>query len=73
MKVTVNREKTSMSVIHKGDGPIPLQDLLCDLERAVIGKTIKSNRGVKARAAKKLSLKRTTLIEKSRKYGLLKP
>ena len=48
---------------------IPLQDLLCDLEKSVLSQIIEKNHGIKARAADQLMLNRTTLVEKAKKYG----
>lgn len=58
-----------MSLEHNGSDPIPLQEMLCDLERAVISDMLDSHDGVKAHAADHLCLNRTTLVMKARKYG----
>ncbi|QPQ55366.1 sigma-54-dependent Fis family transcriptional regulator [Allosphingosinicella flava] len=54
------------------DEPIDLRAVVADLERQHIADALKSAKGVVADAARMLSLQRTTLIEKMRKYGLAK-
>lgn len=50
--------------------PIPLQDLLNDLEAAVIIEALKASHGVRAQAAYALDLNRTTLVMKIKKYKI---
>jgi sigma-54 specific flagellar transcriptional regulator A len=49
---------------------IDLKDYLADLERHFIQQALEEAGGVVAHAAKRLKLRRTTLVEKMRKYGL---
>ena len=53
--------------------PINGQDLkeyLTDLERSLIQQALDDAQGVVARAAEKLHIRRTTLVEKMRKYKI---
>ena len=49
---------------------IDLKDYLTHLERSLIQQALDDACGVVARAAEKLRIRRTTLVEKMRKYGL---
>ncbi|MEY8206040.1 MAG: sigma-54 dependent transcriptional regulator [Bermanella sp.] len=49
---------------------IDLKDYLTHLERSLIQQALDDACGVVARAAEKLHIRRTTLVEKMRKYGL---
>ncbi|MBR9870588.1 MAG: sigma-54-dependent Fis family transcriptional regulator [Gammaproteobacteria bacterium] len=49
---------------------IDLKDYLSSLERQLIQQALDEASGVVARAAEKLRIRRTTLVEKVRKYGL---
>lgn len=49
---------------------IDLKDYLTNLERSLIQQALDDACGVVARAAEKLQIRRTTLVEKMRKYGL---
>lgn len=49
---------------------IDLKDYLTNLERTLIEQALNETDGVVARAAEKLRIRRTTLVEKVRKYGL---
>lgn len=49
---------------------IDLKDYLSNLERELIQQALDEAGGVVARAAEKLRIRRTTLVEKVRKYGL---
>ncbi len=49
---------------------IDLKDYLTHLERSLIQQALDDACGVVARAAEKLKIRRTTLVEKMRKYGL---
>ncbi|MBN7769623.1 sigma-54 dependent transcriptional regulator [Marinobacter daepoensis] len=49
---------------------IDLKDYLSNLERQLIQQALDEASGVVARAAEKLRIRRTTLVEKVRKYGL---
>lgn len=49
---------------------IDLKDYLSNLERQLIQQALDESGGVVARAAEKLRIRRTTLVEKVRKYGL---
>ena len=50
-------------------GGIDLKEYLADLERNFIQQALDDAGGVVAHAAKRLKLRRTTLVEKMRKYG----
>ena len=49
---------------------LDLKDYLSNLERTLIEQALNETDGVVARAAEKLRIRRTTLVEKVRKYGL---
>lgn len=49
---------------------IDLKDYLSNLEKSLIQQALDEASGVVARAAEKLRIRRTTLVEKVRKYGL---
>ena len=50
------------------DKPVALKDMLADIERRYIEEALTASDGVIADAARMLTLQRTTLIEKMRKY-----
>lgn len=52
------------------EGPVDLRAVVSDLEHRYITEALDHAQGVVAEAARLLSLRRTTLIEKMRKYGL---
>ena len=49
---------------------IDLKEYLTNLERSLIEQALNDSSSVVARAAEKLNIRRTTLVEKMRKYGL---
>ena len=49
---------------------LDLKDYLANLEKSLIQQALDESSGVVARAAEKLRIRRTTLVEKVRKYGL---
>ncbi|MNM72703.1 Nitrogen assimilation regulatory protein [compost metagenome] len=51
-------------------GGLDLKDYLGNLERSLIQQALDDAGGVVARAAERLRLRRTTLVEKMRKYGM---
>lgn len=51
---------------------IDLKEYLANLEKSLIQQAIDDCSGVVARAAERLQIRRTTLVEKMRKYGLMK-
>lgn len=69
-------ESMSSSVITVGDSPllpdggIDLKEYLTSLECSLIQQALDDTGGVVARAADRLTIRRTTLVEKMRKYGL---
>lgn len=63
-KVTVEYDETQ---------PLPLWQMLVDIERTILEYTLRRVGNVKARAAEHLMLNRTTLVEKLRKYGFQNP
>ena len=52
------------------DKPINLKQHMADIERALIISALEQTEWVNAHAAKLLTLQRTTLVEKMRKYGI---
>jgi len=60
------------AVVLQGDG-MDLKSHLADLERSLMVQALEQNDWVVARAAKMLNLQRTTLVEKMRKYEILRP
>ena len=52
------------------DGEICLRDYLADIESFLIRKALQESEGVVAQAARRLQLRRTTLVEKMKKYSL---
>ncbi len=54
------------------DEGVNLKELLADLEIDLIRQALEQQDGVVARAAEQLGMRRTTLVEKMRKYGLNK-
>ncbi|MDH5392548.1 MAG: sigma-54 dependent transcriptional regulator [Gammaproteobacteria bacterium] len=63
--------KTEASGMFKSDG-IDLKAHLADMEVQLIKQALDSSSGVVAHAAKLLNMRRTTLVEKLKKYGLQK-
>ena len=55
---------------HEG---IDLKEHLCGLEQELIRQALEEAGGVVAHAAKRLKMRRTTLVEKLRKYGMSRP
>ena len=49
---------------------INLKEYLANLEKSLIEQALDDSGGVVARAADRLTIRRTTLVEKLRKYGL---
>jgi len=71
----VVRQDNSLTVIsnpsfHHPDQRFDLKEHLARLELDLINQALKDSGGVVARAAKRLGLRRTTLVEKMRKYRL---
>jgi sigma-54 dependent transcriptional regulator, flagellar regulatory protein len=58
------------SVFEQGAGRLDLRSYLRDIELAVIGAALDAQGNCVSRAADALGLRRTTLIEKMRKYGM---
>lgn len=69
MKIDVQRSGATMTLEFKFHEQIPMQDLLCDLERTIIGTFLTYHNGNKSHTAESLKLNRTTLVEKAKKYG----
>jgi sigma-54 specific flagellar transcriptional regulator A len=55
------------------DKPVALKTMLAETERRYIEEALQLSGGVVAEAARLLTLQRTTLIEKMRKYGIEAP
>lgn len=67
--INVVGEGFSINLNYNEENGLPLWAMLVDLERAIIGKTLESYDGNKAKTADHLHLNRTTLVEKAKKYG----
>ena len=52
------------------ENPVALRDMLAEIEQRYIEEALAASGGVIADAARMLSLQRTTLIEKMRKYDV---
>ena len=50
---------------------LDLKEFIQDLEQSLIQQALDDCGGVVARAAERLRLRRTTLVEKMRKYGMM--
>ncbi len=68
----VPRESSDHTEIILPAGGVDLKDHLCQVERALISEALKESSGTVAHAARLLHVRRTTLVEKLRKYGLQK-
>ncbi len=72
----VPEEETGPSVVNMNATPllpecgIDLKEYLTGLEQGLIQQALDDSGGVVARAAERLSIRRTTLVEKMRKYGM---
>jgi sigma-54 specific flagellar transcriptional regulator A len=80
--IVVPRQQRSVrgaaASLDSGSGLLPLsgidlKEYLSNLEKDLIEKALSDSSGVVARAANRLQLGRTTLVEKMRKYNLQKP
>jgi sigma-54 specific flagellar transcriptional regulator A len=49
---------------------LDLKNYLCNLETALLRQALQQAGGTVARAARLLNLRRTTLVEKMKKYGM---
>jgi len=58
------------NVARLPNGGIDLKEHLCNLEQELIKQALEEAGGVVAHAAKRLQMRRTTLVEKLRKYGM---
>ena len=65
----VNSTSGSEDMVLPEDG-IDLKEHLANLEYLLIKQAIDDAEGVVAHAANKLKMRRTTLVEKMRKYGI---
>jgi DNA-binding NtrC family response regulator len=63
-----NRETQSLLPLRGLD----LKEYLANLERSLIEQALSYSEGVVARAADRLGIRRTTLVEKMRKYQMIK-
>ena len=59
-----------VSALAPGGASVPLKNLLEDIEMRLIRQALDSSEGVVAQAAKRLGLRRTTLVEKMRKFQI---
>jgi sigma-54 dependent transcriptional regulator, flagellar regulatory protein len=66
MPTVVNIDSTALLPVNG----IDLKEYLTNLERSLIQQALDDSVGVVARAAEKLQIRRTTLVEKMRKYDL---
>ena len=73
---TPDQGSTSMSLLKTGDrvllpeDGIDLKEYITGLELSLIQQALDNSGGVVARAAEQLMIRRTTLVEKMKKYGL---
>lgn len=63
----------SLPAVDWLDGGIDLREFLADQEAGLIRQALDATEGVVAQAARLLGLRRTTLVEKLRKYGIQRP
>lgn len=68
--IEVKATMTPSPEINLEIGDFDLKEYLADIEQNCIKRALNSSEGVVARAAKLLNLRRTTLVEKMRKYHL---
>ncbi|ART79737.1 sigma-54 dependent transcriptional regulator [Oceanisphaera avium] len=64
-------EASFMAPTLSADG-VNLKDMLANIEMDMISQSLEVNDGVVARAAEHLGMRRTTLVEKMKKYGITK-
>lgn len=64
-------EADFMAPTLSADG-VNLKDMLANIEMDMISQSLEVNDGVVARAAEHLGMRRTTLVEKMKKYGITK-
>lgn len=64
-------ETDFMSPTLSADG-VNLKDMLANIEMDMIAQSLEVNDGIVARAAEHLGMRRTTLVEKMKKYGITK-
>lgn len=64
-------EPDFMAPTLSADG-VNLKDMLANIEMDMIAQSLEVNDGVVARAAEHLGMRRTTLVEKMKKYGITK-
>ena len=70
--VTASDERESKDELLPLKG-IDLKEYLANLEKSLIAQALDDSGGVVARAANRLQIRRTTLVEKMRKYQLQRP
>ena len=74
--LSAEQGQTSMSLVKTGDrvllpeDGIDLKEYITGLEQSLIQQALDNSGGVVARAAEQLMIRRTTLVEKMKKYGL---
>ncbi|PJE79512.1 Nitrogen assimilation regulatory protein [invertebrate metagenome] len=68
MELSVSRPSDDLALLPVGG--LNLKKYLANLEQSLIQQALSDSRGVVARAAEKLQIRRTTLVEKMRKYRL---
>lgn len=71
MRVEIELHGNTMMLEYQPSKPVRLQDMLCMFEREILKHMIEQKKGIKARAAEALSLLRTTLVEKAKKYEII--
>ena len=73
---TAMQQPTQMAFATPGEAPllpgegIDLKEYITSLEQSLIQQALDDCGGIVARAAERLSIRRTTLVEKMRKYGM---
>ncbi|NLO79808.1 MAG: sigma-54-dependent Fis family transcriptional regulator [Xanthomonadaceae bacterium] len=67
------RDPCALPAVDWSNGGIDLREFLANQEAGLIRQALEAAEGVVAQAAKLLGLRRTTLVEKLRKYGIRRP
>jgi sigma-54 specific flagellar transcriptional regulator A len=70
VSVTESKTETPQSIEELPEEGLDLKEHLANLEYLLIKQALDESSGVVAHAANKLKMRRTTLVEKMRKYGI---
>lgn len=66
----IKTQATASAVAELPEEGLDLREYLAELEQNLIQQALNAEEGVVARAAERLNIRRTTLVEKMRKYGM---